>query len=205
MGMTKWEYKHDRILATAAALFSERGFTGVAVDQVAERAGVSKATVYRHFKDKETLFVEVVTHLCRDAGVRDMELNYDEPDHALRFIGLEFCRRFNHPLIRSLFLTVAASARSIPKVGDLFWATGPGYGFEVIKNILARLRVNHPDVDVELDEGAWMFLGAVSGRQMLELMSGKDALVDERELEMRVAKVVSCFLRGIGYVPKADQ
>jgi AcrR family transcriptional regulator len=46
----------DRILATAARLFSERGYEHTPISQVAREAGVSKALVLWHFESKENLF-----------------------------------------------------------------------------------------------------------------------------------------------------
>jgi AcrR family transcriptional regulator len=45
----------DRILNTAYDLFSRRGIRGVGVDEVIERAGIAKATLYRHFASKDDL------------------------------------------------------------------------------------------------------------------------------------------------------
>jgi AcrR family transcriptional regulator len=45
----------ERILATAYELFSRRGIRAVGVDEVIERAGVAKATLYRHFPSKDDL------------------------------------------------------------------------------------------------------------------------------------------------------
>jgi AcrR family transcriptional regulator len=46
---------HERILDTAYELFSRRGVRAVGVDEVIERAGVAKATLYRHFPSKDEL------------------------------------------------------------------------------------------------------------------------------------------------------
>ena len=45
----------QRILDSAYELFSTRGLRGVGVDEVIERAGVAKATLYRHFPSKDDL------------------------------------------------------------------------------------------------------------------------------------------------------
>jgi len=45
----------DRILDTAYDLFSRRGIRDVGVDELIERAGVAKATLYRHFPSKDEL------------------------------------------------------------------------------------------------------------------------------------------------------
>ena len=45
----------ERILDTAYELFSHRGIHHVGVDEVVERAGVAKATLYNHFRSKDDL------------------------------------------------------------------------------------------------------------------------------------------------------
>jgi AcrR family transcriptional regulator len=45
----------ERLLDTAYELFSRRGIRGVGVEEVIERAGVAKATLYRHFPSKDAL------------------------------------------------------------------------------------------------------------------------------------------------------
>jgi AcrR family transcriptional regulator len=45
----------ERILASAYELFSRRGIRAVGIDEVIERAGVAKATLYRHFPSKDDL------------------------------------------------------------------------------------------------------------------------------------------------------
>lgn len=50
----------DRILDAALTVFSEKGFHLATVDEIAERAGVGKGTLYRYFANKETLFNELV-------------------------------------------------------------------------------------------------------------------------------------------------
>jgi AcrR family transcriptional regulator len=47
----------QRLLDTAYELFSHRGIRAVGVDEVIERAGVAKATLYRHFPSKDDLVV----------------------------------------------------------------------------------------------------------------------------------------------------
>ena len=46
----------DRILAAAAAEFSERGYAGARVDRIARRARVNKAMLYYHFASKQGLY-----------------------------------------------------------------------------------------------------------------------------------------------------
>lgn len=54
----------ERILAAASELFLNRGYDNTTIAQVAERAEVSRATVFWHFSDKESLFRECFNRLC---------------------------------------------------------------------------------------------------------------------------------------------
>jgi AcrR family transcriptional regulator len=52
--------RREAILSAALAEFSARGFAATRLDDVARRAGVAKGTIYLYFRDKETLFQELV-------------------------------------------------------------------------------------------------------------------------------------------------
>jgi AcrR family transcriptional regulator len=51
----------ERILATASALFYERGIRGVGVDLIADQAGVTKKTLYDRFGSKDALVAAYLT------------------------------------------------------------------------------------------------------------------------------------------------
>ena len=51
---------HERLLNAAYELFSKRGIRAVGTDEVIERAGVAKATLYRHFATKNDLVLAVL-------------------------------------------------------------------------------------------------------------------------------------------------
>src|SRR5271166_3697414 len=49
------------IVEAALDEFIARGFTATRLDDVARRAGVAKGTIYLHFKDKESMFEELIS------------------------------------------------------------------------------------------------------------------------------------------------
>jgi len=53
--------RREAILAAALEEFSARGFAAARLEDVAQRAGVAKGTIYLHFHDKEALFQELIT------------------------------------------------------------------------------------------------------------------------------------------------
>lgn len=54
----------ERILVAATELFLSRGYENTTIAQVAEHAEVSRATVFWHFSDKESLFRECFNRIC---------------------------------------------------------------------------------------------------------------------------------------------
>ena len=52
--------RRETILAAALDEFSARGFAATRLDDIARRAGVAKGTIYLYFRDKESLFQELV-------------------------------------------------------------------------------------------------------------------------------------------------
>ncbi|MBE9044467.1 TetR/AcrR family transcriptional regulator [Pleurocapsales cyanobacterium LEGE 10410] len=63
---SKSEAKTEAILKGAMKEFLAGGYAATSMDKVAKAAGVSKATVYSHFGDKESLFNVVIHDLARD-------------------------------------------------------------------------------------------------------------------------------------------
>jgi AcrR family transcriptional regulator len=56
--MARWEPgARERLVVAAVDLFTEQGYDTTTVAQIAERAGVTKSTFFRHFADKRELLV----------------------------------------------------------------------------------------------------------------------------------------------------
>jgi AcrR family transcriptional regulator len=60
VALTATASARERILSTAYDLFTRRGIRAVGTDEVVERAGVAKATLYRHFPSKNDLVLAVL-------------------------------------------------------------------------------------------------------------------------------------------------
>jgi AcrR family transcriptional regulator len=54
-----YDEQRATILARAATLFAEHGYGAASMNRVAEAAGVSKATLYHYFRDKDALLFEI--------------------------------------------------------------------------------------------------------------------------------------------------
>jgi AcrR family transcriptional regulator len=52
--------RRTQLISVGRAVFAERGYDGASVEEIAERAGVSKPIVYEHFGGKEGLWAVIV-------------------------------------------------------------------------------------------------------------------------------------------------
>jgi AcrR family transcriptional regulator len=66
------------ILEVAQLLFTERGYDGVSIRDLAQECGLAKATIYHHFRDKEDLFFSVLEHDLLTLHAQVMEVVGDE-------------------------------------------------------------------------------------------------------------------------------
>lgn len=55
--MKRWDRTHQALRQAALELFAEHGYDAAATAQIAERAGVSEMTLFRHFPSKEALLL----------------------------------------------------------------------------------------------------------------------------------------------------
>jgi AcrR family transcriptional regulator len=83
--------RRERLLAAAAALFAERGFHDVGIDDIGSAAGISGPGVYRHFPSKAAL-LEALCDRAMDRmleGARRLREQHDDPASALHaLVGL---------------------------------------------------------------------------------------------------------------------
>lgn len=58
-------------MAAARAVLSEKGYADTLMSEIAERAGVVEGNLYRYFKSKQDLLVEVIEHWYEEMRARD--------------------------------------------------------------------------------------------------------------------------------------
>lgn len=109
-----------RILIAAGTIFSEVGFAGARVDEIAKRAGVNKATIYYHIGDKQALYAKVIHNLFGDA-VNRFERNIDAaqlPVEKLKnFIRTVTDTVERHPELAAIMLREQATGgRNFPEL-----------------------------------------------------------------------------------------
>ncbi len=109
-----------RILEAAANVFSESGFSGARMDEIAERAGVNKAMIYYHIGDKETLYAEVINNVIGNTAetiAREIK-GVREPQEKLRIYIRTLARNIdNNPQVAPIMMReVASGGKHLPEV-----------------------------------------------------------------------------------------
>lgn len=120
--------KFDQVLEGARKVFLRDGFERASVDDIAREAGVSKATIYAYFPDKQLLFLEVARCECHrqtteaEASVEG-EVSLRQAltiaaERIVRFLMSEFGQR--------MFRIVVGEGERFPGLGREFYEYGPG-------------------------------------------------------------------------------
>ena len=64
------EDRRQQIVEIASELFSQRGFNGATTKEIADRAGISQAIIFRHFPSKEAIYSAILDHKLKQAAER---------------------------------------------------------------------------------------------------------------------------------------
>ncbi|MFB7978473.1 TetR/AcrR family transcriptional regulator [Streptomyces vinaceus] len=108
--MGRWEPgARERLVVAAVDLFAEQGYDATTVAQIAERAGVTKSTFFRHFPDKRELLMAGQDTLSRllAEGISDAPADAS-PIEAIAS-GLERASSVMGPMNRELAPRVKAA------------------------------------------------------------------------------------------------
>ncbi|MDD5168003.1 MAG: TetR/AcrR family transcriptional regulator [Syntrophales bacterium] len=116
----KGQETNSRIIDAAMDVFSEVGFNGARVDDIAERAGVNKATLYYHIGDKMALYTSVLHNVISySAELIGQEIaSAPSPEEKLRI----YIRGFAHAVEKNprmapiMLRELASGGQSLPGV-----------------------------------------------------------------------------------------
>ena len=110
----------QKILAAARAVFAENGYSGAHVDEIAERAGVNKATLYYQIGDKDTLYANVIHQVMGNAaqGIAQAVAKVDHPEEKLKvYINCIAANVDKNPELPPIMMReVAAEGAHMPRV-----------------------------------------------------------------------------------------
>jgi AcrR family transcriptional regulator len=190
--------KQDAIIEAAAELFLEQGFGSASMDEIARRAGVSKATVYSHFDSKPALFGAIVQHRCQRTMSAMLAEMSDQPvEETLTAVGRQFLDVLMMPGSLPLYRVVLAEAPRFPELGLVFYQAAPERCAVALAQYLAELDARGVLAVSEPRRAAEQFLSAVLGHIHIRMLLGvSDAPPSPEERGRQVAAAVSTFLNG---------
>ena len=127
--------RREAILSAALEEFSGRGFAATRLDDVARRAGVAKGTIYLYFRDKESLFQELVRSMMGPlVGNIEAALVSEAPVRALAEHMTDlFVREVFETRRKDVIRLMIAEGRRFPKLAEFYYR-------EVLSRVIAALR-----------------------------------------------------------------
>ncbi|MCO6045228.1 TetR/AcrR family transcriptional regulator [Aeoliella sp. ICT_H6.2] len=197
----KFTEKQAEILETAYQVFAKEGFRNTDVQVIADLAGVGKGTVYRHFGNKEELFLATAKYCLTKAGqyIEQQVLQEDDLETLRDHVGaLEILRRAavayakyyqNNPLTIEILIQERAEFRESVFPTHLMWrAEARERMDELFKDAIDKKLFRNVDPKRATDAFADLLYGSVVNGC---LGGGKSQLV------VRVENAVDIFLHGL--------
>jgi AcrR family transcriptional regulator len=127
--------RREAILAAALEQFASSGFAAARLDDVARRAGVAKGTIYLYFRDKESLFQELVrTMIGPIVGALEAAPLADLSARAVaETIAEIFLREVFATRRKDVIRLIIAEGPRFPKLAEIYY-------HEVIERVTAAMR-----------------------------------------------------------------
>lgn len=197
------ERRRLELIRIAEDVFLERGYADATMDEVAQRAGASKATLYKFFGTKEGLFAASV-HQHVPTLMPGPE---DDPDGHVydRLIawGHAVIAMIATPRSVALYRVIVSEVKRAPELGQLFYNSGPAEAERAVAELI-RQGVEHGELTCDDPrELAVTFVSMVLGNWLRMALVG---ILTPRPGNDQVKRAVDMlFARyGTGSRPVAD-
>ncbi len=192
--------KRRAVLAAAEEAFLGGGYAWVTMDEIAERSGVAKQTVYAHFGSKESLFVDLVTSMTREAGdaVYDESLAFDDLEglraELERTLGRQLDIVLTPRLLQLRRLVIGEVAR-FPELARALAEHGPHRAIAALTTLLKTAHrdglIATADPRAAASQLNWLVMGEPVNDAML---LGDGAVPSTRRRRTHVRRAVATFL-----------
>jgi AcrR family transcriptional regulator len=193
---SRTERKLAQVLAGAREVILAHGFQAASVDDIARAAGVSKATLYRYFPDKASLFAAVMSADCiwRCEERLPVETEGRPLAEILSDVALWHARKALSPEGQSAFRAALAESERFPELGVAFFDKMDG-GRRSLVPILAQAAERGEIETDDPDQAARHFFALCRGDLFLRrLFCGAEACCDDR-MQAHVREAVRAFLQ----------
>ena len=207
---TRLRRSRGKILAAAAEVFLRHGFLGTNMDAIAEKADVSKQTVYAHFNSKEALFIQVVEVMTGEAA-HELREGIEEPlddrpvKEFLLGLAVDQLTVVMTPRLMRLRRMVIGEVERFPELGQSLYENGPKRSIDRLARAFAHYgligQLATPDPVKAATQFNWMLMGAPTNAAML---LGDAGIPDKAEIRSHAAETVSIFLCAYGFETAAE-
>ena len=155
------EEKRALIVTAATALFLELGYDRTSLARIADRSGVSRATLFKQFPSKAALFDAIVTESWSTGDEEDPPPAGDVVD-GLSIIGRRYAALLGRAQMTDLFRIVIAELPRFPELAHAQFSHGKMPYFESVRSyLLAEHEAGTVRVE-DVDLAATQFLGMIS-------------------------------------------
>ncbi|MDG4830090.1 TetR/AcrR family transcriptional regulator [Solwaraspora sp. WMMD1047] len=153
--------KRALIVRAATELFLELGYDRASLARVADRAGVSKATLFKQFPTKAALFDAIVIESWAEKDVADVPPAGDLAA-GLTVLGRRYASLLRQPEMTDLFRIVIAELPRFPELAKAHFAQGKLPYFESVRSyLMAETHAGTADI-TDPEMAATQFLGMIS-------------------------------------------
>ena len=135
------EERPAEIMAAGLTVFAEKGFAATRLEEVAEAAGVSKATIYLYFESKAELFAAIVREIAtpRFDEIERLLETYDGPSaDLLDFIMGKLKEIATGTELPSLAKIILAESSNFPEIREFYRDHVILRGFANLSRVVAR-------------------------------------------------------------------
>ena len=117
------EARPQELLDAALALFVEKGFAAAKAEEVAQRAGVSKGTLYLYYPSKEELLKAVIAHYLSERiaeGVAMAAAHTGTAASLLRQVLVDWWTHLYESPAAGVFKLVITEVGNFPEIGEFY-------------------------------------------------------------------------------------
>lgn len=188
------------IIDTACALFVELGFQATTLDKVAQRAKISKLSIYRHFDSKEALFGAAIAAHCRQFAPLALIEDLDGPaEDQLLAVARSLLRTLLDRDVRSVEALITADPANQQSLGALHFESGPAHVIAQVETLLLHLHAKGALTVPDPHQSARLFAALIKGSDLLMLARFDEARAnDAMEIETWCRSAVAMFVTAHG-------
>jgi len=164
---TRAHSKRTDIMDAASRLFAAHGFREVSTATLAAEAGVSTATLYRYFPDKESLFGAVIDELVADV-IQAPAVRSSASENRLRDLALRYADLLSDSMVVGLIRAVVADRENSSAFGERLETHGSGIlAKEFETEIRALLSEHNPEEAASTSQASMELRGVLEHNTLL--------------------------------------